>query len=150
NVCRSPIAEAVMRDAIHRMGLENEWSVDSAAIESWNLGAKPDPRALEVLSHHRLQYSSCARLLTPEDYEKFDYIFGMDQSNMASLRQLEPYYSNAKLLLLSDFLFGLKPNYRAIEDPYYDMGQAPFEKIFDQCDYACNNFLNQARLNEII
>lgn len=150
NISRSPIAEAVLHDVICKLGLQNEWKVDSAAIEGWNLGAKPDPRALKVLRQHNIKDYSCARRLVVDDFEKFDYILGMDQSNMASLKLLMPHYSNAKLLLLSDFLFGFKPNNQAIEDPYYDMGEAPFEKIFEQCSYACSNFLRQARQNEIV
>ncbi|XP_034486729.1 low molecular weight phosphotyrosine protein phosphatase 2-like isoform X2 [Drosophila innubila] len=146
NISRSPIAEAVLHDAICKLGLQNEWRVDSAAIEGWNLGAKPDPRALSVLRHHNIEYYSCARRLVLDDFDKFDYILGMDQSNMASLKLLMPHYSNATLLLLSDFLFGFEPNHRAIEDPYY----APFEKIFEQCSYACSSFLKQARRNQIV
>ncbi|KAL7729469.1 hypothetical protein ACLKA6_009028 [Drosophila palustris] len=149
NVSRSPIAEAVFHDTVCKLGLQNEWRVDSAAIEGWNLGAKPDSRALRVLKYHNIEYLGCARRLVVDDFDKFDYIFGMDQSNMASLKLLMPHYSNATLLLLSDFLFGFKPNNRAIEDPYYDIGEAPFEKIFEQCSYACSNFLKQARRNEI-
>lgn len=119
NISRSPIAEAVLHDAIYKLGLQNEWRVDSAAIEGWNLGARPDPRALSVLRHHNIEYCSRARRLDLDDFEKFDYILGMDQSNMASLKLLMPHYSNATLLLLSDFLFGFDPNNRAIEDPYY-------------------------------
>ncbi|ALC46798.1 primo-2, partial [Drosophila busckii] len=149
NIYRSPIAEAVMRKSFAKLGLQNHWHVDSAAIESWHLGDKPDPRALGVLSKHGIEYQNCARLLVSDDFKKFDYIFGMDQSDMASLRQLIPSYSNTKLLLLSDFLFTLQPRERLIEDPHYNMGEAPFEKIFDQCSHACLNFLKQARLNEI-
>ncbi|XP_060650017.1 low molecular weight phosphotyrosine protein phosphatase 2 [Drosophila nasuta] len=150
NISRSPIAEAVLRDVISKEGLQEEWQVDSAAIEGWHLGEKPDPRALSVLGHHKIKYNDCARRLDIDDFEKFDYILGMDPSNMASLRLLKPHYSNSKLLLLSDFLFGFKTNNRCIEDPYYEIGEDSFEKIYDQCQFACSNFLKQARHNQII
>lgn len=119
NVCRSPIAEAVMRDVIRKLNLQNEWYVDSAAIETWNLGAKPDTRAVRVLSQHHLNTSCCARRVTPDDFEKFDFIIGMDQSNMASLKQMQPHCTNAKLLLLGNFLNESKTDIREIQDPYY-------------------------------
>ncbi|KAH8360123.1 hypothetical protein KR093_010869, partial [Drosophila rubida] len=149
NISRSAMAEAVLGDIIRKSGLQSEWQVDSAAIEGWHLGEKPDPRALNVLGHHKIKYNACARRLDIDDFEKFDYILGMDQSNMASLKLLKPHHSNSKLLLLSDFLFGFQTN-RVIEDPYYDIGEASFEKIYEQCNYACSNFLKQARHNEII
>ncbi|XP_064550414.1 low molecular weight phosphotyrosine protein phosphatase 2-like [Drosophila montana] len=150
NICRSPIAEAVLRDIIVKDNLHSNWRVDSAAIEAWHLGARPDDRALSVLRQHNINYHSCARRLTPEDFEKFDYILGMDQSILASLKLLQPYYAKSQLLMLGDFLFGLKPNERIIEDPYYEMGEEPFQKIYEQCAHACGNFLKQARHDEII
>lgn len=108
-----------MRDVIKKFNLQSEWFVDSAAIETWNLGAKPDTRAVRVLSQHHLNTSSSARRVTPDDFEKFDYIFGMDQSNMASLRQMKPHCAKAKLLLLSNFLNESKTDMREIQDPYY-------------------------------
>lgn len=119
NICRSPIAEAVLHAAIVKDGLQAEWHVDSAAIEAWHLGAPPDERALRVLQKNKIEYHNRARRLKREDFEKFDFIVGMDQSIMASLRLLEPHYAKAKLLMLGDFMFGLKPSERIIDDPYY-------------------------------
>ncbi|KAH8295426.1 hypothetical protein KR018_011016 [Drosophila ironensis] len=148
NICRSPIAEAVMRDVIAGAGLQREWHVDSAGLEGWHSGCRPDERALHVLAQHNIESHHCARVLASEDFQKFDYIFGMDRSNMAALRRMAPSYSTAKVLLLGDF--GLKPDERILEDPYYEMGVAAFEKIYQQCSVACTNFLKQARMNQII
>lgn len=108
-----------MRAVIRRLNLHNDWFVDSAAIESWNIGATPDSRVMRVLGRHSLNTTCCARRIIMDDFEKFDYIIGMDQSNMASLRLLKPHCSKAKLLLLSDFLFGSQSDIREIQDPYY-------------------------------
>ncbi|EDV49184.1 low molecular weight phosphotyrosine protein phosphatase 2 [Drosophila erecta] len=148
NLCRSPIAEAVMRDVVARAGLQAEWHVESAGIEGWHSGRRPDERALNVLARHNLDYFGTARVLAPEDYLKFDYIFGMDLSNLAALRRMAPKGATAKLLLLGDF--GLRPDERILEDPYYDIGEAPFEQIYRQCKIACKNFLKQARLKQIM
>ncbi|SPP80302.1 low molecular weight phosphotyrosine protein phosphatase 2 [Drosophila guanche] len=147
NICRSPIAEAVMRDKIARAGLQEDWYVESAAIEGWHCGSRPDERALRVLDEHNIECSSVARQLQPEDFQRFDYILAMDRSNLASLKHLAPKGGRAKLLLLGDF--GLKPDERSIEDPYYLMGLAPFKKIYEQCTIACEKFLKQAQMNEI-
>ncbi|EDW84576.1 uncharacterized protein Dwil_GK13060 [Drosophila willistoni] len=149
NLCRSPMAEAVMREVISRAGLEKDWHVDSASIEGWHTGSQPDSRVLNILSNHNIEYKyHQARQLTEDDFVKFDYIFGMDPNNMESLKRMAPQYATAKLLLLGDF--GLHPDNRVIEDPYYELGEAAFEKIFAQCNVACECFLKQARANEIM
>lgn len=117
NICRSPIAEAVMGEVILRAGLQKEWHVESAAIEGWHSGCPPDERALSVLSKHNIYYTGHARVLTSDDFMKFDYIFGMDRSNLAALKRIAPSCGTAKVLLLGDF--GLKPDERIIEDPFY-------------------------------
>ncbi|XP_030371725.1 low molecular weight phosphotyrosine protein phosphatase 2 [Scaptodrosophila lebanonensis] len=147
NICRSPIAEAVMRATIEKADLSHEWYVDSAGIEGWHSGCEADPRTLNVLANHNIKYNNRARVLLLQDFEQYDYIFGMDQSNMASLKRMAPQDCKAKLLLLGDF--GLKPDDRIIEDPYYYVGEAPFEKIYEQCIIACPNFLKQARSSQI-
>ncbi|EDW42275.1 low molecular weight phosphotyrosine protein phosphatase 2 [Drosophila sechellia] len=148
NLCRSPIAEAVMRDVVARAGLQGEWHVESAGIEDWHSGRRPDERALNVLARHNIDYHGKARVLAPEDFFEFDYIFGMDLSNLAALRRMAPKGATAKLLILGNF--GLKPDERIIEDPYYDISEAPFEQIYRQCSIACKNFLKQARLKQIM
>ncbi|KAH8382658.1 hypothetical protein KR009_004675 [Drosophila setifemur] len=148
NSCSSPIAEAVMRDVIERAGLQGEWHAESAGIEDWHSGCEPDERAKSVLERHNKEYHNCARVVTPEDFVKFDYILGMDRSNLAALKRMAPTYSKAKVLLLGDF--GLKPDERSIEDPFYDLGEASFEKIYRQCKVTCRNFLQQARLKQIM
>ncbi|EDX13034.1 low molecular weight phosphotyrosine protein phosphatase 2 isoform X1 [Drosophila simulans] len=148
NLCRSPIAEAVMRDVVTRAGLQGEWHVESAGIEDWHSGRRPDERALNVLARHNIDYHGKARVLAPEDFFEFDYIFAMDLSNLAALRRMAPKGTTAKLLILGNF--GLKPDERIIEDPYYDISEAPFEQIYRQCSIACKNFLKQALLKQIM
>ncbi|XP_017047180.1 low molecular weight phosphotyrosine protein phosphatase 2 [Drosophila ficusphila] len=148
NLCRSPIAEAVMRDVVKRAGMQGEWHVESAGIEGWHCGKRPDERALNILASHNIEYNGRARVLVPKDFLKFDYILAMDRSNLAALKRMAPDYGTAKVLLLGDF--GLKPDERIIEDPYYNLGEEPFEKIYQQCNTACKQFLKQARLKQIM
>ncbi|KAH8280997.1 hypothetical protein KR054_006487, partial [Drosophila jambulina] len=148
NICRSPIAEAVMDEVIVRAGLQREWHVESAAIEGWHSGSRPDERALKVLAKHKISYIGYARVLTIEDFMKFDYIFCMDRCNLAELKRMAPDNPTAKVLLLGNF--GLKPDERIIEDPYYSVGETPFENIYQKCLKACQNFLQQARQKQIL
>lgn len=106
-----------MRDVVARAGLQGEWHVESAGIEDWHSGHRPDERALNVLARHNIEYYGKARVLAPEDFLEFDYIFAMDLSNLAAMRRMAPKGTTAKLLILGNF--GLKPDERIIEDPYY-------------------------------
>ncbi|XP_067632450.1 low molecular weight phosphotyrosine protein phosphatase 1-like [Eurosta solidaginis] len=147
NICRSPIAEAVMIDTIHQAGASAEWQVDSAAIGDWHRGKQPDHRALSTMKKHNLPYNNKARQITKQDFNDFDYIFGMDEENMSDLKSLAPAGSKGNLLLLGNF--GLEKSERIIVDPYYQKGDAGFEKAYQQCVKACAAFFEQAVAGKI-
>ncbi|KAL5279752.1 primo-1.2 family protein [Megaselia abdita] len=117
NICRSPMAETIFQNTIEKAGVTETWSVESAAIGWWDVGRSPDRRAIKTLKKYGLDSKHIARQITKEDFEEFDYIFGMDKANMEDLSKLKPEGSKAKCLMLGDF--GLDINDRIIEDPYY-------------------------------
>lgn len=123
--------------------LEDKWEVDSAALGPWHSGNSPDPRAMSTLKKHNVTYSHRARQvvkvvcraltstgfkslllpldvclfqITKDDFEQFDYIFGMDDENMSALNQKAPKNSKAELHLLGSFD---PKGDRIIRDPYY-------------------------------
>ncbi|XP_014089997.1 low molecular weight phosphotyrosine protein phosphatase 1 isoform X1 [Bactrocera oleae] len=147
NICRSPIAEGVMIETIENAGASDEWKVDSAALGSWHVGNPPDHRALKIMQNHNINYKNKARQIKKDDFLQFDYIFGMDEENMSELRNLSPANSKAKLLLLGDF--GLDKSDRIIVDPYYQRGDAGFEKAYQQCVVACAAFLKDAAAGKV-
>ncbi|XP_030370527.1 low molecular weight phosphotyrosine protein phosphatase 1 [Scaptodrosophila lebanonensis] len=140
NICRSPIAEVVMVDTLQKAKVQNV-VVDSAAIGSWHVGNRADPRALSTLKQHGLESKHIVRQITKKDFNDFDYIFGMDENNMSELRRLAPPNSKAELLMLGDF--GLEKSNRIIEDPYYQSGAAGFETAYQQCVVACEAFMKE-------
>ncbi|KAL1502607.1 hypothetical protein ABEB36_007727 [Hypothenemus hampei] len=146
NICRSPIAEAVFLQTLKEKGIRNEWIVDSAAIGGWHSGSHPDSRATKVLSNHNISYNARARQIEDTDFNEFDYIFGMDENNISSLRSQQPPNSKAKVLLLGDFD---PEGDRIIRDPYYDSGTQGFEKCYQQCVRACNGFLERLQEGNI-
>ncbi|XP_065362161.1 low molecular weight phosphotyrosine protein phosphatase 2-like [Calliphora vicina] len=140
NICRSPIAEAVMAKAIQQSNVAAEdWFVDSAALVGYHSGSLPDERALSVLESHGITYNKEARVIKQEDFKEFDYIFGMDSGNVAELKKISPLGTKAKILLLGEF--GLNEDDKIIHDPYYFIGEAPFEIVYQQCKLACEAFL---------
>lgn len=74
NICRSPIAEAVMIDTVSKQGLSDKFEIDSAAIGSWHVGRKPEHRAQSTMKSHNLAYSNTARqVLDPIDQSDLQY-----------------------------------------------------------------------------
>ncbi|KAF2881891.1 hypothetical protein ILUMI_24272, partial [Ignelater luminosus] len=116
NICRSPIAEAVFTHIVKERGIRDKWEADSAAIEGWQVGSRPNHRARETLKHHSIQYSGRARQIESEDFNEFDYIFGMDENNISNLKEVAPRDSKAKIFLLGDFD---PEGDRIIRDPYF-------------------------------
>ena len=138
NICRSPMAEAVFLQILKENGKTEEWDVDSAALGSWHVGGRPDRRTMKVLKNNGIDYSHTVRQIIKDDFERFDFIFGMDDSNMKELDSLKPSGSKVKLILLGTYD---PQGERIIRDPYYDSGDAGFVKCYEQCLRSCTSFL---------
>jgi protein-tyrosine phosphatase len=116
NICRSPLAEAALREEAQRLGVEVE--IDSAGTGDWHVGGPPDPRAMAVAKRNGVDISHLrARLVTPEDFRRFDYVVALDAQNLANLRRLRPANSKAELSLLLDYVEGREG--QAVADPYH-------------------------------
>ncbi|XP_029154804.1 low molecular weight phosphotyrosine protein phosphatase-like [Nylanderia fulva] len=145
NICRSPIAEAVFANEMSKRGLKNQWEVESAAIINYHTGKVPDHRALATLKDNGItNYSHRARQITKEDFNQFDWIFGMDNDNIQDLNGLKstikPMECRAKVELLGSY----DPSGEVIiRDPYYDAGSAGFQKAYEQCLRSVTAFLNK-------
>jgi low molecular weight phosphotyrosine protein phosphatase len=138
NICRSPIAEAVFLHVLKEKGKLDEWEVDSAALGPWHVGGRPDRRASKILQNHGIDYSHRVRQITKDDFNKFDFIFGMDESNMRTLNEKKPPGSKAHLILLGSYD---PQGEHIIRDPYYDDDSDGFEKCYQQCVNSCTAFI---------
>uniref|UniRef100_A0A0N4YJW7 LMWPc domain-containing protein n=1 Tax=Nippostrongylus brasiliensis TaxID=27835 RepID=A0A0N4YJW7_NIPBR len=121
NICRSPIAEAVFLDIIKKRGVQDEWKVDSSAIIDFHTGKGPDRRAMSTLKKFGItDYQHRARVTSTADIREFDYIFGMDNSNISDLRDLEKQTEGkAKIELLGKYD---PEGHLIVPDPYYEAG----------------------------
>uniref|UniRef100_A0A0K0DJA9 LMWPc domain-containing protein n=1 Tax=Angiostrongylus cantonensis TaxID=6313 RepID=A0A0K0DJA9_ANGCA len=104
------------------------WEVDSAAIIGFHSGKSPDRRALSTLKKFGItDYVHKARVATTADIREFDYIFGMDDSNISDLRDLEK-QTNGKAIV--ELLGKYDPQgHRTVPDPYYESGDEMFEQV---------------------
>lgn len=116
NICRSPMAEFVMADLVRRAGLADDIAVESAALHRDELGSDIHYGTAEVLDRNGIAHTPrVARLATRADYDRFDYLVGMDRYNLRDMRRLWKGDPAGKCSLLLDW-----PGYdRDVDDPWY-------------------------------
>lgn len=120
NICRSPIAEVVLREKIARAGLDGRVEVVSAGTGGWHLGEPMDRRAATVLAAHGYD-GSAHRVSHFQDhwYDECDLVLAMDQSNHADLGALAPDGESERLLMFRDFDPRATADDRDVPDPYF-------------------------------
>ena len=127
NICRSPTAEAAIREALAEAGLDGAVDVESAGPGSWHVGSPPDRRMAKAARAAGLELDGAARQVEPGDFESFDLILAMDERNEADLLALAPDpESRAKVRRFRDYEPGADAP--GVPDPYYE---GNFELIVD-------------------
>lgn len=89
NICRSPLAEGVFQGLVREAGLESSFRIDSAGTSDYHEGNPPDPRTIEVAARRGIELSSRSRPITLADFDDFDYLIVMDESNLHNVKKLE-------------------------------------------------------------
>ena len=143
NICRSPTAELVFRALIARTKLDAWVATDSAATHDYQLGQRPDPRALSALRRRGYTLGShVARQVDARDFSRFDWILAMDRHNLAALQSLQPRTYRGRLALFLDF--APQQPLREVPDPYYG-GPDGFEAVLDLIETAARGLLRRLR-----
>lgn len=134
NICRSPLAEGILRKKLEHRKVKYE--VDSAGFESFHVGDSPDPRALKTADKHGVEISSHrARLFTSDDFLKFDRIYIMDDSHHYTIKRFTR--TDEDMDKVDYLLNAVSPGKNLnVSDPWYSDIHA-FEKVFHQMDEAC-------------
>jgi protein-tyrosine phosphatase len=141
NICRSPTAHGVFQALVETEGLVEWIEVDSAGTHSYHTGNPPDPRSQAMARSRGVDLSSQrARRFESSDFVDFDYVIGMDRSNLADMQAIRPEQSRAR--------FGLMLEYSStpqteVPDPYF--GDAGFERVFDLIEDASRGLLRHIR-----
>ena len=137
NICRSPMAEFVMKDMVRRAGLDGEFQIASAATSSEELGNPVYPPARRKLWEHGIRCDGkTARRIRAADYEDYDLLIGMDEANMRNMARCFGGDPEGKLRLLLDFTD--KPT--DIADPWYT---GDFETTYRDISLGCTAFLDK-------
>lgn len=143
NICRSPMAEAILRDSVLKEGLTDQITVDSAATSSWHIGKRPHEGTLAKLKEFAISSEGMAgRQLEKEDFEKFDYIIGMDDSNIDNIRKMLGEPDHPKIFRFLD----LTEHKKDLPDPYYT---GDFEETYELVTEGCNALLEKIKQEEL-
>ena len=144
NICRSPMAETIMRKYLAEAGLDGSVEVDSAGLESYHEGDRADPRMRAHAVRRGYDITHISRPMRGADWERFDMIIGMDNQNMRALEHRAPSTAHAgKLRRMTNYCdrFMLE---EAVPDPYYG-GEEGFEYVIDILEDACGGLLDELR-----
>lgn len=138
NICRSPTAEGVFRHKLRAARLEERVQVDSAGTGDWHVGKAPDSRTRQTALRRGYDLSAQrARQVEAADFQRFDLILAMDQSNLRNLQALRPANARADLdLYLRRYELALDE----VPDPYYG-GEDGFEQVLDLIEQASDALL---------
>jgi len=143
NICRSPTAEAVLRDVARRAAPELALLVDSAGTHDYHIGEAPDRRSQAAARRRGIDLSGLrARQLVVRDFETFDYLLVMDERNRTDAEAIAPAGYRAELQLFLEFAPEL--GRREVPDPYYG-GEAGFEDVLDLAEAASRGLIDRLR-----
>ena len=135
NICRSPLAEFVMKDLTERQGLAGKFQIASAATSREELGNDIHPGTRRVLERQGIPFSSRqARQITKSDYEAYDYIIAMDRANLRNLERLLGGDPEGKFFLFLEFA----GEHRDIADPWYT---GNFDETYRDIKQGCTALL---------
>ena len=136
NICRSPMAEFVLKDMVKKAGRERAFTIASAATSSEELGNPVYPPVRRLLTAHGIDCAGkTARQLRRDDYDRWDLIIGMDGENMLNMRRLFGGDRDGKLRNMMDYAG--RPG-TAVADPWYTRD---FERTWRDISAACEGLL---------
>lgn len=137
NICRSPMAEFVMKDLVKKARLEKDFQIASAATSIEEIGRPLYPPARRKLDEHGIRCDGhSARQLTNQDYDEYDLLIGMDQANLRSMYRICGGDYAGKMHLLLDFTD--RPG--DVADPWYT---DDFEATWQDVLAGCQGLLKQ-------
>ena len=137
NICRSPLAEGILRQKIADAGLD--WEVDSAGTGAWHVGNPPDPRSLAVAQKNGLDIShQRARQFLAPDFAQFDHILVMDASNYQNVLKLATTDTDrVKVEMIMNYADPGKN--QGVPDPYWN--DDGFDQVYGMLERAAERFV---------
>ena len=142
NICRSPMAEFVMKDLVHKAHRDSEFEIASAATSTEEIGNAVYPPARRKLAEHGIRCDGhAARQITRRDYDYYDLIIGMDSYNLRNMRRIFGDDTEGKIHLLMEFPQSSGSFIRDVADPWYT---GDFEATWRDVLEGCTALLKKA------
>ncbi|MDE6560651.1 MAG: low molecular weight phosphotyrosine protein phosphatase [Muribaculaceae bacterium] len=137
NICRSPAAHGVMERLVEEHGVADRFEIDSAGLYGGHAGDLPDSRMRAHARRRGLELTHRSRKVRESDFDRFDIIVAMDDSNYDQLRAMAPTAEDEKKVVKMADFFTQHPWADCVPDPYYDGAQG-FENALDLIEDGCN------------
>lgn len=142
NICRSPAAQGVMERLVSERGVADRFDIDSAGLYGGHAGDLPDSRMRAHARMRGLELTHRSRQVRISDFDDFDVIVAMDNSNFDRLREMAPSLEDEqKVVRMADY-FTQHPWADCVPDPYYDGAQG-FENALDLIEDGCQTLLDR-------
>jgi protein-tyrosine phosphatase len=142
NICRSPLAEGIMKHKIAQHKLD--WEVDSCGTGGYHIGSLPDSRSIEIASKYDIDITDQrARKLRSSDFQEFDLIFAMDVYNYQDILKQANENEKSKIKLILNESNPMKN--MSVPDPYYG-GENGFENVYQMLDHACDKIIEKYKI----
>ncbi len=144
NICRSPLAEGILRHKIKEAGLD--WEVQSAGTGSWHIGEAPDPRSQKIAKINGIDISKQkAQKFSQKHFSEFDRIYTMDSSNYRDVVNMAINEEDKNKVELIMNLIEPGKN-KAVPDPYYD--DDLYATVYEMLDKACEEIMKELKMKE--
>ena len=141
NICRSPMAEFVMKDLVQKAGLASQFHIESAATSREEIGNSVYPPARRKLAEHGISCNGhAARQLTRQDYADYDFLVGMDSANLRDMHCICGGDPDGKISLLLDHT--ARPG--NVADPWYTEDfEATWQDVLEGCQGLLKEFVTE-------
>ena len=140
NICRSPMAEGILKHLLAERGLDNAVRVDSAGTHAGPLSSRPDARAQRVCLARGINIAKLkSREIKLVDFQRFNYILVMDDKNLESIKAMCPDSSHNSISRVLDYS---DAETTEVPDPYYG-NEAGFERVFELMYEALSRFVDR-------
>lgn len=138
NICRSPLAEAIFKHKVKKLGQQGEFDADSCGTANYHIGDTPDPRTVSNAMKNGVEIKHLGRQLSRQDLSEFDYVLAMDKSNFTNILRLADDITRDRVFLLRSF--DSLPG-EEVPDPYYGH-ETDFQDVFEMLDKSLDSFID--------
>ena len=137
NICRSPMAEFIMKDIVKKAGMDDQFHIESAATSTEEIGNSVYPPARRKLAEHGISCEGkTARQMTRSDYDRFDLLVGMDEWNIRNMKRIAEGDPDRKIFKMLDFT----SRHGDVADPWYT---GNFDATWRDCLEGCEMIFQQ-------